>query len=509
MPEEFSISQQHRRPGDNADRDKSVVALLSVCATVGLIVAKLVVGFLTGSLAILAEAAQSTFDLVSSVFTLLAVRVAGRPPDPEHRYGHGKAESLAAFIQAALLLVTAGWVSYQALQRLFTSAPEVRISVWAFLVMIVSLIVDLVRARALDRVAREHSSQALAADALNFKTDILSSTVVLAGLSIMKIGEWTGWNAGGWVPKIDALAALGVSGLVFTLAWRMVRETVDVLLDRAPDESADQIVRAAESVPGVLDCRRLRLRRAGDKLFADLVIAVARSATFGEAHAITEAVEDAVHAALPGLGVDVVVHMEPVIAPDESPGDEIRLLARQAGLRAHDVRVRAIDDRLDADLHVEVDPTLTLVEAHALTANLEREVRRANPQFGRINTHLEAPETAVERQADVTTRRAELVAQVRDVADAVAGQGSCHDVKIYRVGVDDDRIEIVLHCWFPGGQTVQQVHQQSAEIERRLHNALPTLREVLLHAEPIEDDPGAAVCTAEAAVPKATAKPTT
>jgi divalent metal cation (Fe/Co/Zn/Cd) transporter len=192
--------------------------------------------------------------------------------------------------------------------------------------------------------------------------------------------------------------------------------------------------------------------------------------------------------------------MEPAAAPDETPGDAIRLLARQAGMRAHDLRLRAIDDRLDADLHVEVDPTLTLAEAHALTARLEREVRLANPQFGRINTHLEAPETAVERQADVTTQRAELVARVRDIADGVAGRGSCHHVRIYRLPANDDTFEMVLHCWFPGDLTVQQVHEQSAEIERRLHNALPHLRDALLHAEPVEGDPSAAVCRPTPAV---------
>jgi divalent metal cation (Fe/Co/Zn/Cd) transporter len=161
-------------------------------------------------------------------------------------------------------------------------------------------------------------------------------------------------------------------------------------------------------------------------------------------------------------------------------------------MRAHDVRLRAIDDRLDADLHVEVDPALTLAEAHALSADLERAVRAANPRFGRINTHLEAPEGAVERQQDVTTQRAELVARVRDIADEVAGRGACHEVKIYQPAADPGAIALVLHCWFPGDRTVGQVHAASAEIERRLHNALPHLRDVLLHAEPHEEAGGAA-----------------
>jgi divalent metal cation (Fe/Co/Zn/Cd) transporter len=214
------------------------------------------------------------------------------------------------------------------------------------------------------------------------------------------------------------------------------------------------------------------------------VIAVARTATFGEAHAITEAVEDAVRQVLSDPATDVIVHMEPVAAPNETPEEAIRILARQVGMRAHDIRLRALDDRLDADLHVEFAPTLTLDQAHALTTEFERVVRAANPRFGRVNTHLEAPGVAIERQTDVTTQRAELVARARDIADSVAGAGSCHEVRLYQPPQDQRALEMVLHCWFSGEQTVSQVHDQAAEIERRLHNAFPKIRDVLLHAEP-------------------------
>ncbi|HEX5504793.1 MAG TPA: cation diffusion facilitator family transporter [Thermomicrobiales bacterium] len=481
---------------DTAQREKQRVALLSILGAVALTTLKLAVGIVTGSLGILAEAAHSTLDMVASVLTFFAVRLAGQPPDAEHRYGHGKAENLAAFVEALLLLLTVAWIAYEAVRRLFAATVHVEATIWAPAVMVVSIAVDFARSRALGRTAREHGSQALAADALNFKTDMLSSAVVLVALLVLVIGRRTGWDAGGWLPKADALAALVVAAIVLTLAGRMLREAVDVLLDRAPEERAGPLVAATRGVPGVLDLRRLRLRQSGNHVFADVTIAVPRAASFAEAHAISEAVEDAIQRAVPGGVADVVVHMEPVAAPDESPGDEVRLLARQSGMRAHDVRVRAIDDRLDADLHVEVDPSLTLEAAHALTARLEREVRRTNPQFGRINTHLEAPETQVEQEVDVTTQQAETVARVRDIADAVAGPGACHEVRLYRLPAGESPLELVLHCWFPGGMTVQQVHTQASEIERRLYSALPGVREILLHAEPRESDPSAALVEA-------------
>lgn len=487
MPELFSTTHRHHDPAETARREKGRAALSSVAAAIVLTGLKLVVGVLTGSLGILAEALHSALDLVAAALTFVAVRLSGQPPDFEHRYGHGRVENLSAFVEAGLLLVTAAWVSYESVRRLFFADVHVEANIWAFLVMGISIAIDFGRSRNLERMAKKHNSQALAADALHFRTDIWSSAVVLLGLTAIKLGEWFGTDLGGWLPKADALAALGVAGIIVVVTGRLLRETVDDLLDRAPGETANLIVEAVERVPGVVDCRRVRLRRAGHLVFADVVIDVARTATFAEEHAITEAVERAIGEALGSEAADVVVHSEPVAAPDESPTEAIRILARQSRMRAHDVRLRAVDERVDADLHVEVDPALSLTDAHALTHDLELAVRAANPRFGRINTHLEAPHGVEVRQSDVTTQRAELVARVRDIADGVAGKGSCHEVKIYRPAADERTIEMVLHCWFPGELTVGEVHIRSAEIERRLHNALPELREVLLHAEPGEN----------------------
>jgi len=489
MPEQFATSQRRYDPAETARREKGRAAMSSVLAAIVLTSLKLVVGVLTGSLGILAEALHSALDLVAAALTYLAVRLSGQPPDFEHRYGHGRVENLSAFVEAGLLLITAAWVSYESVRRLFFAEVHVEASIWAFVVMGLSIVIDVARSRNLGQMAKKHNSQALAADALHFRTDIWSSAVVIAGLAAIRLGGWLDNDLGGWLPKADAIAALGVAGIIVFVTARLLRETVDDLLDRSPGETADLIVEAVERVHGVVDCRRVRLRRAGHLVFADVVIDVARTATFAEEHAITEAVERAIKEALGSDEADIVVHSEPVAAPDESETEAIRILARQSRMRAHDVRLRAIDERIDADLHVEVDPSLTLNEAHGLTTDLERAVRAANPRFGRINTHLEAPHHEAERQSDVTTQRAELVAQVRDIADGVAGQGSCHEVKIYRPATDERTIEMVLHCWFPGDLTVGEVHDQSAEIERRLHNTFPQLREVLLHAEPGGEDP--------------------
>src|SRR5947208_624548 len=174
---------------EEAHREKTMVALSSVGAAIGLTSLKLIIGLLIGSLGILAEAAHSGLDLVAALMTFLAVRVADRPADATHNYGHGKVENLSAFLEVALLLLTAIWIIYEAIQRLLHQDIHVDISIWAFMVMLISIAVDFTRSRALLRVARKLGSQALEADALHFSTDIWSSIVVVLGLLVVYLSQ--------------------------------------------------------------------------------------------------------------------------------------------------------------------------------------------------------------------------------------------------------------------------------------------------------------------------------
>src|SRR5579885_2280805 len=219
-----------------AHREKDVVALSSVGAAIGLTSLQIVVALLTGSLGILAEAAHSGLDLVAALMTFFAVRVADRPADASHNYGHGKVENLSAFLESGLLAVTAIWVIYEASRRLLFHEGHVEVSIWAFLVMSISIVVDFTRSRILLRVARKLESQALEADALHFSTDIWSSAVVIAGLLVVYLTSI--FHLPAWLGQADAIAALGVSGIVLWVSLRLARETIDALVDRAPEELA-------------------------------------------------------------------------------------------------------------------------------------------------------------------------------------------------------------------------------------------------------------------------------
>jgi len=244
------------------------------------------------------------------------VRASSKPPDSDHLYGHGKIENFSALFETGLLLATCVWIAYEAVKRLVFGGGHVEATVWSFVVMGISIVVDLSRSRALASVARRHRSQALEADALHFSTDVWSSTVVILGLLGVLFSHRTGLE---WLALADAVAALGVAFIAALVSIRLGRKAVDDLLDAAPTGLLEAIARAASGVDGVVGVSQVRVRRSGPKTFADVILQVARGLPVERAHEIAHAADDAIHDAV--LDVDVMVHTEPAESEPGAPAE--------------------------------------------------------------------------------------------------------------------------------------------------------------------------------------------
>jgi len=414
---------------EQADREKRNAALSSVLAAIGLTLMKLVVGILTGSLGILAEALHSGLDLVAAAVTLFAVRVSGRPPDREHPYGHGKVENLSALFETLLLLATCVWIIYEAIQRLFFKSVEVEASIWAFAVMAIAIVVDASRSRLLYRVARKYNSQALEADALHFSTDIWSSSVVIGGLVLVRLSGILGVP---WLAKADAVAAMGVAGIVMWVSLQLGQRTVTALLDGVPASLRDDVVFAAR-VPGVVEVRRVRVRRSGPEAFADIRLAVQRDVAFERTQDIAAAAEAAVRKVLPGA--DVVVEVEPVRADHEDMPTTIRLLAARHDLGAHGIRIYDMGTGGHAtELHLEVRDGLTLDEAHTQATAFEQALREAIPGITEVVTHLEPVGEGSARRAATVADEATVMDVLKHLSEELGVNCQPHNVTLRRDG---------------------------------------------------------------------------
>jgi cation diffusion facilitator family transporter len=266
-----------------------------------------IVGFATGSLGILAEAAHSGLDLIAALMTFLAVRISGKPADHNHLYGHGKVENLSALFETLLLLFTCTWIIYEAIHRLLLHAIDFEVNLWSFAVMITSITVDISRSRILYRAARRHNSQALEADALHFSTDIWSSAVVILGLFCVKLSEWLPDFA--LLRQADSVAAIMVGLIVVYISIRLGIRTIQALLDVAPIGMEKKVISAVEALPGVADCHSVRLRYSGPRLFVDIHVLADGNQTLKDAHNLTEKIESVIRELVPNA--DVTVHPEP------------------------------------------------------------------------------------------------------------------------------------------------------------------------------------------------------
>ena len=292
----------------NAQKEKTGAALNSVIAAVGLTAFKIVVGVLTNSLGILAEAAHSALDLAAAVMTLFAVRVADRPADPEHPFGHGKVENISALFETLLLLATSGWIIYEAVHRLMAPEAHVEIPIWSFIVMGTSIVVDVSRSRMLRDAAKKHNSQALEADALHFSTDIWSSSVVILGLVLVVIGRF--FPSLAILEKGDAIAALAVAVIVIFVSGELGVRSVQALIDAAPKNGEhSQIIQQVEGIKGVSNVHAVRIRSSGANWFVDMHVTMDGNLSVNESHLLTESIERKVHEILPKA--DVTVHVEP------------------------------------------------------------------------------------------------------------------------------------------------------------------------------------------------------
>ncbi len=291
-----------------AQKDKTAAALSSVVAAVGLTSFKILIGILTNSLGILAEAAHSALDLVAALMTFFAVHMADKPADKEHNFGHGKIENLSALFETVLLLATSAWIIYEAVDRLFFKRAEVEISIWSFIVMGTSIAIDYTRSRILYRAAQKYNSQALEADALHFSTDIWSSAVVILGLVGLTLARFVpGLD---WMSEADAIAALVVALIVIYVSGELGWRTISALLDTAPEGMTEQIITKVGRMKGVHDCHAVRIRPSGARWFVDLHVTMDGERTLNETHAITEKIEKKVRELLPNS--DVTVHVEPL-----------------------------------------------------------------------------------------------------------------------------------------------------------------------------------------------------
>jgi cation diffusion facilitator family transporter len=443
-------------------------ALVSVGAAVALIALKLGAGLPSHSLGLISEAAHSGTDLIAALLTLFAVGVAVRPADVAHQYGHGKAEHLGALAEGAILFAVSCFIAWRAITHLVGSRETSVEATWyALTVIVIVIAVDLSRTIVLRRASRQYRSAALSANALHFASDLAGSGAVLLGLLLVRAGY----------ARADSAAALFVAVLVLFAAARLMKRNVDVLMDRAPADAEEAARTAIAGIEPAVTLDRLRMRQSGSRQFADVVITVPPGAAVGQGHAAADAVEAALHDALPGS--DVVVHVEP--AQDE---EALRDRAHAAALgvptvrEVHNVSVLDVGGRTEVSLHLKLPGELTLEEAHEVATQVEQAIKAAAPEIDSVQTHLEPLAEAGEGRR-MTDDSAE-----RDIVKRIVREITGHDPRELRFLDTEDGLVAHLTLGLEGESPLAEAHARASEIEERIRRVRPDIADVVVHTEP-------------------------
>lgn len=459
---------------------RQMAAIVSFGFGVVLTVLKLTVGLLTGSLSILAEAIDATLDLFASGVTALAVRIADQPPDDNHPYGHARADNLGALAETTLLVATSLWIVWQALERIFVRPAVPDVNAWSFLVISLSLGVNLFRVAILHRATARERSQALTASIANFTNDMLGSLVVLVALSLIAFGPWLGLPS--WfIEPIDALAAIFVALFGLFTAWRLGREAICALMDDVPPDLNRRLVRRVSEIPDVVpNSANVRTRFVGEQPYVDVVVGTPRDRSLEEAHLLATDVERVIRSELDDA--KVLVHVEPTRIATEPHATAVYSIAQRLGLRVHNLDLYQVADGVRLQMDLELPGRMSLAEAHTHSEQLAAAIAAELPDSASVAIHLEPRRDHLQP----AVRYEPVVRQVQEALASLPGAG---DILRADTFLTDLGIIVILHCSFAGATSLTEVHDRMEWIQRDLHRAMPEIVRVHIDPEPLVNPP--------------------
>ncbi len=455
---------------DDISHQKQRAALLSVAVKLSLTLAKLVAALLSGSLALLSEAGNNMGDVGVTLMSYFAIRWAAKPADEDHHFGHGKVEALAALIQTGFLVALAAFILIEAVKRLMSGGGDVEPGAFSFGVLVVSIVVDTARWLSLRRLAKATRSDALAADALNFATDIVASALALCGLVAARFG----------FPGADAIAAVGVAAFVAVAGMQLGAKTVATLIDAAPEDLVEPVRKIIAAVPGVIGVEYLRLRPVGAAVLGEVGIFVSRTLTLDRVAAIRAAVRTAVARAHPDVAIAVTT--EPVALDDETVVERVLLIANRRRVPIHHVTVQTLGQRKSLSFDAEVDGRMSLARAHEIVTALEEAVADDLGPDYEVESHIEPLEA---RELDGRDAADGLRESVRAALQRRAPEsGTLNDVHSVRVRETAAGLVVNYHCLVDPALSVDAVHAHVDALDRKVRADCGSIVRIVGHAEP-------------------------
>ncbi len=446
---------------------------VTLLLNLGVAFGKILLGSITGALAITADGFHSLTDGAGNVAGLVANIYASQPPDDDHPYGHRRFETLAALLIGALLLLTA-WEMLQGLLNRLQTQSLPQITPLTFAVLLATLLVNIGVNSYQTRAGHRLQSEIVLADAKNTRADIFVTLSVMISMAAYALTGW--W----W---FDVIAASVVVVLIGRAAWQIVRETGRVLVDTAPYTSGD-ITALLQDIPSVRRIQRARSRGSPDAAHIDIDAEVEPALTTEQSAGITQAIRQRLREGLAGIS-EVEVHFAPQQHGERDPGQIARAVADRHGLSTHEAQLSQDAAGSLLELHVEVPPELTLKQAHERVSQFEAALREQLPSVARIVTHIEPAQRHQQgHDASAFNRQCgRVLAQVRALLQQHYPMVEWHDLQARAL---TQGFAVTMHAVLPPQMTVEAAHNVAEDAETLLRGQIPQLARVTIHTEPYD-----------------------
>lgn len=451
------------------DSYKKKVALFSLLLSIFLVITKIAIAYFTNSIGVFSEALNNSLDIVTVLITYIAIRISTRPADKDHTYGHGKYENLSAFLEIIIISALSFFIIYKSIQRIVYRNFVLNLNWYVFLILIISIALNIIRVFYIGKAAIRYNSFAFKADFLNYTSDIISSTIVVIGLLVANTGFYLA----------DPIASIIVSIIVLIFSSRLLISTVRNLMDYIPREITDRVMEILKEVPEVKSVNKLKIHEVGNIKFINLEICLKSNLYLSQVERIKEKIKNKIRINIQGS--EIILETKSLPSKDNIEAYVKEIILNQLYVKdIHNIFIYNVDNQIDISIHVELNKYLKLEETEKLTKVTEEKIKEKIWNIRSIYIHIEDSRSG-ESWNDITKKSERLITKIKKEISLYVNPQTCHNFTILE---KEGLYNLAFHCRLEKSLDVKEAHSIITKIEDNIKRKFENISEISIHVEP-------------------------
>jgi len=451
------------------DTHKRNIALFSLLVSIILVVVKIAIAYFTNSMGVYSEALNNGLDIVTVLITFLAIRMSTRPADKDHTYGHGKYENLSAFLEISIISALCFFIIYKSIQKIIYKNFELKLNWYVFLILIISIVLNIIRVFYIGRAARKYNSYAFKADFLNYSSDIISSVVVIIGLLVANTG----------FKLADPIASIVVSVIVLIFSSRLLIGTVRNLMDYIPKEVTDKVSKILKDISEIRSVNKMKIHEVGNIKFINLEICLKSNFYLSQVEKIKEKIKNKIRSNIPDSEIIIEIRSLPSKDNIEQYIKEI-ILNQQYVKDIHNIFIYNVNNLIDISIHIELNKYLKLEETEKLTKITEEKIKEKIENIRSVYIHIEDSRSS-ESWTDITEKSEKFISAIKDEVSLYVSPETCHNFTLLE---KEGSYNLAFHCRLKKDLDIKKAHSIITKIEDDIKKKFKNISEIVIHVEP-------------------------